>query len=123
MEPITPNLPPRAFTSPNFAATADSASLHETGSSFPPLRISGDAARFNHREGNDDYAQPRALHDRVMKADERARLYLNIAESMQGVPSDIIDRALGHFDKIAKAYGDGIRSALASLTESKRAAD
>lgn len=89
----------------------------------PPLRITGDAARFNHRDGNDDYVQPRALHDRVMKADERARLYMNIAESMQGVPADIIDRALGHFDKIAKAYGDGIRSALASLTERKRAAE
>ena len=89
----------------------------------PPLRITGDAARFNHRDGNDDYVQPRALHDRVMKADERARLYMNIAESMQGVPADIIDRALGHFDKIAQAYGDGIRRALASLTEGKQAAE
>jgi catalase len=24
----------------------------------PPLRISGDAARYDHREGNDDYTQP-----------------------------------------------------------------
>lgn len=89
----------------------------------PPLRITGDAARFNHRDGNDDYVQPRALHDQVMKADERARLYMNIAESMQGVPSDIIDRALGHFDMIAKAYGDGIRSALATLAKRGLAAE
>ena len=27
----------------------------------PPLRISGDADRYDHRAGNDDYAQPRAL--------------------------------------------------------------
>lgn len=89
----------------------------------PPLRITGDAARFNHREGNDDYVQPRALHDRVMDAGQRSRLYMNIAESMQGVPQAIIDRALGHFDLISKAYGDGIRAALTTLTALKSAAE
>jgi catalase len=33
----------------------------------PPLRISGDADRYDHREGNDDYSQPRALF-RLMDA-------------------------------------------------------
>jgi catalase len=80
----------------------------------PPLKISGDADRWNHREGNDDYSQPRALHD-LMNDAQRARLYMNTAESMQGVPQDIIDRALGHYDLVSKAYGDGIRSALAEL--------
>lgn len=89
----------------------------------PPLRISGDAARFNHREGNDDYVQPRALHDKVMDAGQRSRLYMNIAESMQGVPQAIIDRALGHFDLISKAYGDGIRAALTTLAALKSAAE
>ena len=27
----------------------------------PPLRISGDANRYDHRAGNDDFSQPRAL--------------------------------------------------------------
>nr|WP_308812746.1 catalase-related domain-containing protein [Cereibacter changlensis] len=89
----------------------------------PPLRISGDAARYNHRIGNDDYSQPRALHDKVLSAEGRARLYSNIAEAMQGVPEEIVNRALGHFDQISKAYGDGIRAARAALAGAQQAAE
>jgi catalase len=81
----------------------------------PPLALEGDADRYNHRDGNDDYSQPRALHDKVMNAEERARLYMNTAQAMQGVPQAIVDRALSHYDKVAIAYGDGIRAALAKL--------
>ncbi len=80
----------------------------------PPLRISGDADRWNHREGNDDYSQPRALHG-LMDAAQRARLYRNTAESMQGVPQEIIERALGHYEKVSPDYAAGIRAALAEL--------
>jgi catalase len=31
---------------------------------------------------------------------------------MTGVPQEIIDRQLAHFDKVDQAYGDGIREAL-----------
>ena len=31
----------------------------------PPLKISGDADRYSHRVGNDDFSQPRALFDQV----------------------------------------------------------
>ena len=89
----------------------------------PPLRVSGDAARWNHRDGNDDYAQPRVLHDKVMTQDERSRLYLNTAAAMQGVPRHIIDRALGHYDKISLTYGDGIRAALATMAGVRNAAE
>jgi catalase len=50
-----------------------------------------------------------------MNAEERARLYMNTAQAMQGVPQAIVDRALSHYDKVAIAYGDGIRAALAKL--------
>lgn len=90
--------------------------------SEPPLTIDGDADRYNHRDGNDDYSQPRALHD-LMNDDQRARLYMNTAESMGGVPQEIIDRALGHYDQISKAYGDGIRAALAKLAAPSAAAE
>ncbi|WP_348984506.1 catalase-related domain-containing protein [Aliiroseovarius sp. S1339] len=80
----------------------------------PPLRISGDAARYDHRVGNDDYSQPRALHD-LMNAAEQARLYSNTAAAMHGVPDDVIDRVLVHYDLISQAYGDGIRAARAAL--------
>lgn len=80
----------------------------------PPLRILGDAARFNHREGNDDYKQPRALHD-LMDEGQRARLYSNTAAAMQGVDDAIVARALVHYDRVSQAYGDGIRAARAVL--------
>ncbi len=77
----------------------------------PPMRINGDADRYNHREGNDDYSQPRALWN-LFDEGQKARLYSNYAAAMQGVPQNIIDRQLGHFDKIDPAYGDGVRAAL-----------
>ncbi|MFN6952400.1 MAG: catalase, partial [Albidovulum sp.] len=89
----------------------------------PPLRISGDAARYNHREGNDDYSQPRALHDRVMNDAERARLYRNIAEAMEGIPDAIANRAIAEFAKVSPAYGEGIRAARAALAGTRQAAE
>jgi len=79
----------------------------------PPLKIDGDAARYNHRDGNDDYSQPRALHD-LMDGAQQLRLYQNTAAAMGGVPQDIIDRMLGHYDQVSQAYGDGVRAALAA---------
>lgn len=77
----------------------------------PPLRISGDAARYNHRDGNDDYTQAGNLF-RLLPEGEKARLFQNIAGSMQGIPQAIIDRQLAHFDKADPAYGAGVRAAL-----------
>src|SRR5690606_15657824 len=48
---------PDAYYEPNsFAGPIEAPEFRE-----PPLRISGDADRYDHREGNDDYGQPRAL--------------------------------------------------------------
>jgi catalase len=77
----------------------------------PPLRISGDADRYDHREGNDDYGQPRALWS-LLTEDERGRLHANIAAAMQGVPDFIVERQLAHFDKVHPGYGAGVRNAL-----------
>ncbi len=79
----------------------------------PPLKISGDAARYDHREGNDDFGQPRALFE-LFNAEQRARLFSNIADAMQGVPQNIVDRQIGLFDKVHAEYGAGVRKALAS---------
>jgi catalase len=79
----------------------------------PPLKISGDAARYNHREGNDDYTQPRALFN-LFDAGQKQRLFSNIAAAMAGVPSFIVERQLGHFDKVHPEYGAGVRKALAA---------
>jgi catalase len=77
----------------------------------PPLKISGDADRYNHREGNDDYIQPRALFD-LMDEEQRNRLYANTAAAMGGVPVEIIERQCRHYDTIDKAYGAGVRAAV-----------
>ena len=98
-----------AYYEPNsFGGPVEDPSVAE-----PPLKIEGDAARYNHRDGNDDYSQPRALHD-LMDGAQQLRLYQNTAAAMGGVPQDIIDRMLAHYDKVSQAYGDGVRAALAA---------
>jgi catalase len=83
--------PERAIS---FEGTVESLEFEE-----PPLKISGDADRYNHREGNDDYGQPRALFD-LFDDGQKARLFSNIAEAIQGVPDEIIERQLGHFEQV-----------------------
>lgn len=77
----------------------------------PPLKISGDAARYDHREGNDDYGQTRALFDLFDDA-QKQRLFSNIAEAMAGVPDAIVQRQLGHFGKVHPDYAAGVKAAL-----------
>ncbi len=108
-----------AYYEPN---SIDEAAKEDPSYAEPPLKISGDADRYNHRDGNDDYGQPRALHD-LFDADQKARLYMNTAEAMQGVPEEIIERALGHYDLISKEYGGGIRAARATLSGAAQAAE
>jgi catalase len=77
----------------------------------PPLKVSGDADRWNHRAGNDDYTQPGNLF-RLMSDAQKLQLFQNLAEAMQGVPREIVERQLAHFDKADPAYGAGVRAAL-----------
>ncbi|MFH1993771.1 MAG: catalase [Pseudomonadota bacterium] len=104
-----PNFPnPDAYYEPNsFNGPVQSPDFAE-----PPLKISGAADRYNHREGNDDYGQPHALFN-LFDDGQKARLFSNIAEAMQGVPDYIIERQLGHFEKVHPDYAAGVRAALA----------
>lgn len=77
----------------------------------PPLRISGDASRYDHRAGNDDYVQPRALFN-LFDTAQKERLFQNIAAAMQGVPEAIVQRQLVHFTKVDPEYGAGVAKAL-----------
>jgi len=77
----------------------------------PPLKISGDASRYNHRDGNDDYTQPGDLF-RLMTPEQQQRLFKNIAAAMAGVPEEIVQRQLGHFHKADPRYADGVAKAL-----------
>ena len=77
----------------------------------PPLKISGDADRYNHRDGNDDYTQPGNLF-RLMNAEQQGRLMDNLAEAMQGVPEEIVKRQVVHFYRCDPAYGEGVAKRL-----------
>jgi catalase len=77
----------------------------------PPLKISGDADRYDHRAGNDDYTQPGNLF-RLMNEDQKAQLFGNIAAAMQGSELRIQVRQLAHFFKADPAYGRGVAKAL-----------
>ncbi|MBA3016201.1 MAG: catalase [Proteobacteria bacterium] len=77
----------------------------------PPLKISGDADHYNHREGNEDYSQPGALF-KLMSTEQKAQLFGNLAEAMAGVPLEIVTRQLGHFHKANPAYAAGVAAAL-----------
>ncbi|MHA2075388.1 MAG: catalase, partial [Candidatus Hodarchaeales archaeon] len=98
---------PDAYYEPNsFGGPKENSKYAE-----PPLKISGDADRYDHREGNDDYSQPRALFN-LFNDEQKARLFSNIAASMAGVPEYIIKRQLEHFDIVDPAYGEGVKKAL-----------
>ena len=106
--PNNPN--PDAYYEPNsFGGPVEDKSIQE-----PPLRIVGDADRYNHRDGNDDYSQPRALWNLFDDA-QKGRLYDNYAAAMEGVPDEIIERQMVHFRLIDPAYEQGVRAARAAL--------
>jgi catalase len=77
----------------------------------PPLQLSGDVDRYDHREGNDDFSQPRALFN-LFDDSQKQRLFSNIAAAMQGVPQEIVERQLALFEQVHLDYGQGVREAL-----------
>lgn len=77
----------------------------------PPLKVSGDADRYDHRIGSDDYSQPGDLF-RLMDDNQKEQLFSNIAEAMQVVPERIKVRQLVHFYKAKPAYGNGVAAKL-----------
>jgi catalase len=77
----------------------------------PPLKISGDADRYDPREGADDFAQPGALFH-LMNPSQKEQLFSNLAAGMQGVPERIQVRQLVHFYKTDPDYGRGVAAKL-----------
>ena len=98
---------PDAFYEPNsFGGPSQDEAYRE-----PPLALSGDVERHNHRDGNDDYVQPRALFE-LFDTGQRERLFSNIAAAMEGVSDEIVQRQLVHFGKIHPDYAQGVSAAL-----------
>ena len=97
--------------SPNYEPNSFGGPVQNSAVAEPPLRISGDAARYDHREGNDDYAQAGALF-RLIGAEAQERLMDNIAGSLGQAPDFIQRRQLAHFFAADPAYGAGIAKRL-----------
>jgi catalase len=109
---------PDAYYEPNsFGGPVQDKSAAE-----PPLRIFGDADRYNHRAGNDDFSQPRALF-RLFSPEQKQRLFSNYAEAMQGVPEHIVERQLALFAQVDPAYAEGVRAAIDALQPEPVAGD
>ncbi|MFC5358652.1 catalase [Azospirillum himalayense] len=97
--------------SPNYEPNSFGGPVQNRAVAEPPLRISGDAARYDHREGNDDYAQAGALF-RLIGAEAQERLMDTIANSLGEAPGFIQRRQLRHFFAADPAYGAGIAKRL-----------
>jgi len=96
---------------PNYEPNSFGGPAQDPAKAEPPLRISGDAARYDHRAGNDDYAQAGALF-RLIGAEAQERLMDNIAGSLGQAPEFIQQRQLNHFFAADPAYGAGIAKRL-----------
>ncbi len=77
----------------------------------PPLKISGDADRYDHRKGNEDYSQAGDLY-RLMNADQKSQLIDNIVQAMKSVPRDIQERQIKHFTAADPDYGARVAKGL-----------
>jgi catalase len=99
----------------------------------PPLNLSNMAKDDKSAENNDvmfdfyeagsderftvdDYEQPRALFN-LFNAEEKGRLFMNIAGTMAEVPQEIIDRQMEIFKKVHPDYAAGVKKAIAESKE------
>ena len=95
--------------------------VEDPGFKEPPLRISEDADRYDHRADNDDYTQAGNLF-RLMTGEEQARLMDNIACAMKGVSKEILRRQVAHFYRADPAYGAGVSRRVGVEVVTQRAA-
>jgi catalase len=77
-----------------------------------PIKLSGEpAARYNHRENNDDYTQAGDLF-RLMSEDQKNLLCSNIAGSLGQTPIRIQELQLSHFDRADPDYARRVQKFL-----------
>ncbi|WP_198304788.1 catalase [Arcobacter vandammei] len=99
--------PTKAYYEPNsFDGAVEDSSYLE-----PDLAVGDVAKRFDHRVGNDDFSQPRALF-LLMSQNQKEQLFSNIKDAMDGVPRNIVDRQLALFEKVHPDYAAGVKKAL-----------
>lgn len=99
--------PTKAYYEPNsYDGFAEDKSYIE-----PPLEVGNIAARYDHRVGNDDFSQARALFE-LMSENQKEQLFNNIKDAMDGVERKVIDRQIAIFEKVHPNYAAGVKKAL-----------
>jgi catalase len=100
---LAANPNPDVYYEPNsFNGPAQDPSVKE-----PPLKLSGNADRYSHRDGNDDYREAGDLF-RLMNVAQKEQLFDNIKAAMEGVPAEIVKRQVAHFYRADPDYGIGV---------------
>jgi catalase len=97
--------------SPNYEPNSFGGPKEDPAFKEPPLKISGDADRYNQPILDDDYVQPGNLF-RLMPPEAQARLIQNLVNSLKKVPRFIQERMVAHFRKADPKYGDGVAKGL-----------
>jgi catalase len=70
----------------------------------PPLRISGNADRYDSHKNNDDFSQAGILY-RMFSSEEKDRVTTIIANTMKGLPKATVLPNIEHFSKCDPNYG------------------
>ncbi len=97
---------------PNYEPNSYEGPAADSDYNEPPLKISGDADRYEQKRGvEDDYIQPGNLY-RLLPDDEKTRLVGNIVASLKNVPIEIQKKMTEHFKKADPGYGEGIAKGL-----------
>lgn len=95
-------------SAPNYEPNSFGGPKEDPSFKEPPLKISGDADRYEQKRGVDeDYIQPGDLY-RLMSEEQKTLLVNNIAGSLKKVPKEIQERMVGHFTKADTEYGKRI---------------
>jgi catalase len=105
---------PDAYHEPNSMGGA----VQDSSVKEPPLKISGNADRYNHRDGNDDYRQAGDLF-RLMSAEQKEQLFHNIKAAMDGVPMEIVKRQVTHFYRADPDYSIGVATRMSAKIEAR----
>lgn len=98
--------------SPNYEPNSFGGPIEAPRYQEPPLKISGDAARYEQPRGvDDDYVQPGNLY-RLMTPEQRDHLVANICGSLGKVPAAIQERMIEHFRRADPEYGAKVATGL-----------
>lgn len=82
----------------------------------PSLAINGAADRYDHHKNNDNYSQANDLF-MLMNDEQKAALFSNIADAIDGVDKAIVDRQMKIFEAVNPSYAKGVEEAIKAKAE------